>query len=45
MALGADPARVVLMVVGGGVRLDPGVAIGVVGALLATRAPASVVTG
>jgi ABC-type antimicrobial peptide transport system permease subunit len=44
MALGADPARVLTMVVGSGVRLSIlGVAIGVVGALLATRALASLV--
>ncbi len=44
MALGAAPARVVRMVVGGGLRLSIlGVAIGVAGALLATRALASLV--
>jgi putative ABC transport system permease protein len=44
MALGADPARVLRMVVGSGLRLSIlGVAIGVVGAVLATRALASLV--
>ena len=44
MALGANPARVLAMVLAGGLRLSIlGVAIGVVGALLATRALASLV--
>jgi len=44
MALGADPARVLRMVVGSGLRLSIlGVAIGVGGAVLATRALASLV--
>ena len=44
MALGADPARVLRMVVGGGLRLSIlGVAIGAVGAVLANRALVSLV--
>jgi predicted permease len=44
MALGADRSQVLRMVVGGGVRLSViGVAIGVAGALVATRALASLV--
>jgi predicted permease len=44
MALGADGSRVMRMVVGGGLRLGLlGVALGVLGALLGTRALASLV--
>ncbi len=46
MALGAEPVLVLRMILAGGLRLSLlGVAIGVVGALLATRALASLVYG